>query len=111
MVTLPISLLAMVIGVVCAFVALVLLRLIGLFTNLFYFGRWNTTMVSPAGRSCLLTRVALSPNVALLSLLTICFTLPSWLASPLFHSRMIAFFFLAAHQSHSPVPPRSRATP
>ncbi len=39
----------MVIGVVCAFVALVLLRLIGLFTNLFYFGRWSTTMVSPVG--------------------------------------------------------------
>jgi CIC family chloride channel protein len=45
----PISLLAMVIGVVCAFVALVLLRLIGLFTNLFYFGQWSTTLVSPAG--------------------------------------------------------------
>jgi H+/Cl- antiporter ClcA/CBS domain-containing protein len=45
----PISLLAMLIGVVCAFVALLLLRLIGLFTNLFYFGRWNTSMVSPAG--------------------------------------------------------------
>ena len=44
----PISLLAMVIGVVCAFVALALLRLIGVFTNLFYFGRWNTAMVSPA---------------------------------------------------------------
>jgi CIC family chloride channel protein len=37
------------IGALCAFVALVLLRLIGLFTNLFYFGRWNTTMVSPVG--------------------------------------------------------------
>ena len=37
------------IGALCAFVALVLLRLIGLFTNLFYFGRWNTAMVSPAG--------------------------------------------------------------
>ena len=37
------------IGVLCAFVALALLRLIGLFTNLFYFGRWNTAMVSPAG--------------------------------------------------------------
>jgi hypothetical protein len=36
---LPISLLATVIGVLCAFVALILLRLIGLFTNLFYFGR------------------------------------------------------------------------
>jgi H+/Cl- antiporter ClcA len=45
----PISLLATVIGVICAFVALALLRLIGLFTNLFYFGRWSTTMVSPAG--------------------------------------------------------------
>jgi chloride channel protein, CIC family len=45
----PISLLAMVIGVVCAFVALVLLRLIGLFTNLFYFGQWSTAMVSPVG--------------------------------------------------------------
>jgi CIC family chloride channel protein len=45
----PISLLAMVIGVVCAFVALALLRLIGLFTNLFYFARWSTAMVSPVG--------------------------------------------------------------
>jgi CIC family chloride channel protein len=45
----PISALAMVIGVVCAFVALGLLRLIGLFTNLFYFGRWNSSMVSPVG--------------------------------------------------------------
>ncbi len=45
----PISLLAMVIGVICAFVALALLRLIGLFTNLFYFGRWSTAMVSPVG--------------------------------------------------------------
>jgi chloride channel protein, CIC family len=45
----PISLLAIVIGVICAFVALALLRLIGLFTNLFYFGRWSTAMVSPVG--------------------------------------------------------------
>jgi chloride channel protein, CIC family len=45
----PISLLALVIGVVCAFVALALLRLIGLFTNLFYFGRWNTALISPVG--------------------------------------------------------------
>ena len=44
-----ISLLAAVIGLVCAFVALALLRLIGLSTNLFYFGRWNMTMVSPVG--------------------------------------------------------------
>src|SRR6201987_558328 len=46
---LPISGLAIVIGAVCAFVALALLRLIGLFTNLFYFGRWSTAMVSPVG--------------------------------------------------------------
>lgn len=46
---LPISLLAMGIGVICAFVALALLRLIGLFTNLFYYGRWGTALVSPAG--------------------------------------------------------------
>ena len=46
---LPISGLALAIGVVAAFVALALLRLIGLFTNLFYFGRWNTSLVSPAG--------------------------------------------------------------
>ena len=39
----------MAIGVLCAFVALILLRLIGLFTNLFYFGRWSTAMVSPVG--------------------------------------------------------------
>ena len=44
---LPISGLAIVIGALCAFVALVLLRLIGLFTNLFYFGRWSTAIVSP----------------------------------------------------------------
>ena len=46
---LPISALAVVIGALCAFVALALLRLIGLFTNLFYFGRWSTSLVSPAG--------------------------------------------------------------
>ena len=45
----PISALAMGIGTLCALVALALLRLIGLFTNVFYFGRWGTTMVSPAG--------------------------------------------------------------
>src|ERR1700675_3340390 len=46
---LPISGLALAIGVVAAFVALALLRLIGLFTNLFYFGRWSTALVSPSG--------------------------------------------------------------
>ena len=46
---LPISGLAVIIGAICAFVALALLRLIGLFTNVFYFGRWSATFVSPAG--------------------------------------------------------------
>jgi len=46
---LPISGLAVAIGALSAFVALALLRLIGLFTNLFYFGRWSTALVSPAG--------------------------------------------------------------
>jgi len=44
-----ISALAMFIGLVSAFVALGLLRLIGLFTNLFFFGRFSTAMVSAAG--------------------------------------------------------------
>jgi CIC family chloride channel protein len=46
---LVISALAVVIGAVCAFVALALLRLIGLFTNLFYYGRWSSALVSPVG--------------------------------------------------------------
>ena len=37
------------IGIVCTFVAWALLRLIGFFTNLFYFGRLSTVFVSPAG--------------------------------------------------------------
>ena len=43
-----ISGLAIGIGFVSAFVALALLKLIGLFTNLFFFQRWSTAMVSPA---------------------------------------------------------------
>src|SRR5580692_9776461 len=46
---LPISGLALAIGALAAVVALALLRLIGLFTNLFYFGKWSTALVSPAG--------------------------------------------------------------
>lgn len=45
----PIALLAMAIGLVSSFVALALLKLIGIFTNLFYFQRWSTELVSPAG--------------------------------------------------------------
>jgi len=45
----PITLLATVIAIFSAFVALALLRLIGLFTNLFFFQRVSTALVSPAG--------------------------------------------------------------
>ncbi|HEV8717394.1 MAG TPA: chloride channel protein [Candidatus Binatia bacterium] len=45
------SLVAIGIGVLSAFVALALLRLIGLFTNLFFFGRWDTALVSPIGNT------------------------------------------------------------
>ncbi len=45
----PISLLAIGIGLLSTLVAWTLLRLIALFTNLFYFGRLSTVMVSPAG--------------------------------------------------------------
>jgi H+/Cl- antiporter ClcA len=44
----PLSLLAIFIGVVASYVALVLLKLIALFTNLFFFQRWTTAAVSPA---------------------------------------------------------------
>jgi H+/Cl- antiporter ClcA len=44
-----ISGMAIFIGLVSAFVALGLLKLIGLFTNLFFFGRWSAALVSPAG--------------------------------------------------------------
>src|SRR5499426_1629428 len=44
----PMSLAAMGIGLLAAFVALALLKLIGLCTNLFFFQRWDTALVSPA---------------------------------------------------------------
>jgi len=44
----PISLAAVVIGIASAFVALALLKLIGFFTNVFFFQRFATAMVSPA---------------------------------------------------------------
>jgi CIC family chloride channel protein len=46
---LSISALAIGIGFVSAFIALALLKLIGIFTNLAFFGRWSTALVSPAG--------------------------------------------------------------
>src|ERR1043166_7979548 len=45
----PISVLAIIIGIFAAFVAAALLKLIGLFTNLFFFQRVDTALVSPAG--------------------------------------------------------------
>ncbi len=44
----PITGVAIAIGVLAAFVALALLRLIGLFTNLCFYQRWDTTLVAPA---------------------------------------------------------------
>ena len=44
----PLGAAAIGIGALSAYVALALLRLIGLFTNLFYFQRWSTELVSPA---------------------------------------------------------------
>src|SRR6476620_6538699 len=44
-----ISVMAVFIGIVSAYVALALLKLIGLFTNLFFFQRFSTELVSPAG--------------------------------------------------------------
>src|SRR5262245_58831211 len=45
----PLAALALVIGVAAAYVAAALLALIGFFTNLFFFQRWDTALVSPAG--------------------------------------------------------------
>jgi len=46
-----ISIVATGIGTLSAFVALALLRLIGLFTNLFFFHRWSTALSSPVGNT------------------------------------------------------------
>jgi H+/Cl- antiporter ClcA/predicted transcriptional regulator len=45
----PIMLLAIVIGAIAAFVALFLLKLIGFFTNVFYYQRFSTAFASPVG--------------------------------------------------------------
>ena len=44
-----VSVIAILIGFIATWVALALLRLIGLFTNLFFYGRFGTALVSPAG--------------------------------------------------------------
>ena len=60
------SVLAIGIGVVSAYVAFALLRLIGLFTNLFFFQRWGTALVSPAANTLGLWEVAVPVAGALL---------------------------------------------
>src|SRR5579871_2376138 len=45
----PLALLACAIGALASGVAWALSRLIGLFTNLFFFGRWDWALVSPTG--------------------------------------------------------------
>ncbi len=47
--TLMISLIAIVVGILAAIIALILLRLIGLFTNLLFFQQWNFTLRAPVG--------------------------------------------------------------
>jgi chloride channel protein, CIC family len=49
--TLGIGAIAVCIGAICAVVALVLLRLIGFFTNLFFYQRFSTALVSPANNT------------------------------------------------------------
>ncbi|GCE17093.1 chloride channel protein [Dictyobacter kobayashii] len=44
-----IAVLAIGIGICSTFIAVILLKLIGLFTNLFFYQRWDTTLVSPVG--------------------------------------------------------------
>src|SRR5262249_53752611 len=46
---LAIAALAIVVGIVAAYVAYALLKLIGFFTNLFFFQRVGTSLISPAG--------------------------------------------------------------
>ncbi|WP_149402669.1 chloride channel protein [Dictyobacter arantiisoli] len=46
-----IALLAIVIGIASTFIAFLLLKLIGIFTNLFFFQRWGTDLVSPAANT------------------------------------------------------------
>jgi CIC family chloride channel protein len=47
----PVALLAIAIGALATLVALALLKLIGLFTNLFFFQRWGTAFLSPASNT------------------------------------------------------------
>src|SRR4051812_24562952 len=46
---LTVSGLAVIIGIFSSFIALALLKLIGLFTNIFFFQSWSTALASPTG--------------------------------------------------------------
>ncbi|HYU16979.1 MAG TPA: chloride channel protein [Candidatus Acidoferrum sp.] len=48
---LPVTVIAVGIGILSGFIALGLLRLIGLFTNLFFFQRWGWDLADPAGHA------------------------------------------------------------
>lgn len=61
-----ISALAIVVGFLSAVVALALVRLIGLMTNLFFYGRWDSSLVSPAGNHLGLWEVAVPIGGALI---------------------------------------------
>ena len=75
------SLFAIVIGAFGAVVALALLRLIDLFTNLFFFQRWSTTLVSPAGNHLGIFEVAV-PVIGALIIGVMARSLPSIFISP-----------------------------
>ncbi|MBV8551746.1 MAG: chloride channel protein [Acidobacteriaceae bacterium] len=55
----PISLLAIAIGIIASFVAWLLLKLIGFFTNIFYYQRIDTALSSPAGNHLGLWAIAI----------------------------------------------------
>jgi H+/Cl- antiporter ClcA/CBS domain-containing protein len=61
-----ISGLAIVIGFAGAFIALALLKLIGIFTNLFFFQRWSASMASPSGNRLGLWEIAVPVAGALI---------------------------------------------
>lgn len=58
------SALAVGIGGLSGLVAFILLRLIGLITNLAYFGRWSTALVAPAGHGWIMVAIPVAGGLA-----------------------------------------------
>lgn len=56
--------LALAIGGLSGVIAFVLLRLIGLITNLAYFGRWSTALVAPAGHGWVMVAIPVAGGLA-----------------------------------------------